>query len=144
MQVDGASKGILSPAGSGGVLLDISGKIVLNFTWGLGQNTNNTAEILAIWQGLAQARRLSISKLDVIGDSRIFIHALNQRKALKNMGLGHYYRKVIDQMKEFEEVKFYHVLRNLNQLEDHEANRGTSLGKGVINVNGVENHEPIP
>ena len=60
------------------------------------------------------------------------------------MGLEHYYKKVTDQMKEFEEVKFYHVLRNLNQLADHEANRGTTLGKGVINVNGIENHEPIP
>ena len=60
------------------------------------------------------------------------------------MRLEHYYRKVTDQMKEFEEVKFYHILRNLNQLADHEANRGTSLGKGVINVNGTKNHEPIP
>jgi hypothetical protein len=60
------------------------------------------------------------------------------------MGLDHYYRKFIDQMKEFEEVKFYHILGNLNQLADHKASRGTSLGKGVINVNGVENHEPIP
>ena len=80
----------------------------------------------------------------VIGDSRIFIHALNQRKAPKNVGLDHYYRKVLVQMKDFEEVKFYYVLRNLNQLAYHEANRGTSLGKGVININGVENHEPIP
>jgi ribonuclease HI/exonuclease III len=144
LQVDGASKGNPGPAGSGGVLFDISGKIVLSFAWGLGQNTNNTAEILAIWQGLAQVRRLSIAKLAVIGDSRIFIQALNQRRAPKNMGLEHYYKKVTDQMKEFEEVKFYHVLRNLNQLADHEANRGTTLGKGVINVNGIENHEPIP
>ena len=142
--MDGASKGNPGPAGSGGVLFDISGKIVLSFAWGLGQNTNNTAEILAIWQGLAQVRRLSITKLAVIGDSRIFIQALNQRRAPKNMGLEHYYKKVTDQMKEFEEVKFYHVLRNLNQLADHEANRGTTLGKGVINVNGIENHEPIP
>jgi ribonuclease HI len=75
--VDGASKWNLGLAGSGGVLLDISGKIVLKFFWGLGLNTNNTAEILAIWQGLAQTRRLSITNLVVIGDSRIFIHALN-------------------------------------------------------------------
>ena len=52
LHVDGASKGNPGPAGSGGVLLDTSGKIVLNFSWGLGQNTNNIAEILAIWQGL--------------------------------------------------------------------------------------------
>ena len=32
LHVDGASKGNLGPAGSGGVLLDYSGKIVLNFS----------------------------------------------------------------------------------------------------------------
>ena len=63
------SKGNPGPAGSGGVLLDYSGKIVINFSWGLGQRTNNTTEILAIWQGLKQARRLSIKKLAIIGDS---------------------------------------------------------------------------
>ena len=144
MHVDGASKGNPGPAGSGGVLLDYSGKIVLNFSWGLGKNTNNIAEILAIWQGLNQARRLSIKKLAIIGDSRIIIQALNLNKAPNNMGLSHYHRKVITQMKAFEEVKCYHVLRNVNQIPDHEANIGASLSKGVILVNGIENHESIP
>ena len=93
--MDGASKGNPRPEGSAGVLLDYSGKIVLNFSWGLGQNTNNIAEILAIWKGLVQARRLSIKKLAIIGDSRIIIQALNLKKAPNNMGLAHYHRKVI-------------------------------------------------
>ena len=125
-------------------MLDYSGKIVLNFSWGLGQNTNNIAEILAIWQGMAQARRLSIKNLAIIGDSRIIIQALNLKKAPNNMGLAHYHWKVIALMKEFEEVKCYHVLQNLNHIADHEANIGASLSKGVILVNGIENHEPIP
>ena len=144
MHVDGASKGNPVLAESGGVLLDYSGKIVLNFSWGLGQNTNNIAEILAIWKGMTQARRLSIKKLAIIGDSRIIIQALKQKKAPNNMGLSHYHRKVIAQMKDFEEVNFYHVLRNLNHMADHEANVGASLSKEVIFINGIENHEPIP
>ena len=95
-------------------LARLLGKIVLNFSWGLGQNTNNIAEILAIWQGMAQARRLSIKKLAIIGDSRIIIQALNLKKAPNNMGLAHYHRKVIAQMKDFEEVNCYHVLQNLS------------------------------
>ena len=142
--MDGASKGNLGPTGSGGVLIDYSRKIILNFSWGLGKKTNNTAEILAIWQGLNQARRLSITKLIIIGDSRIIIQALNLKKAPNNMELAHYYRKVISQMNAFEEVKFYHVLRNLNQNADHEANMGVSLSKGVLCLNGNNNHVPIP
>ena len=49
LHVDGALKGNPGNSGSGGVLLDSSGKIVLKFAWGLGHNTNNIAEILAIW-----------------------------------------------------------------------------------------------
>ena len=60
------------------------------------------------------------------------------------MGLAHYYRKVIAQVNEFEEIKLFHVLRNLNTLADNEANKGASLGKGVIIVNGSESREPIP
>ena len=60
------------------------------------------------------------------------------------MGLAHYYRKVITQLKDFDEIKCYHVLRNLNQKADHEANTGAFLGKGAILVNGTETHEPIP
>ena len=47
-------------------------------------------------------------------------------------------------MNKFEEIKLYHVLRNLNTLADSEANIGASLGKGVIIANGIESHEPIP
>ena len=60
------------------------------------------------------------------------------------MELAHYHRKIITQMKAFEEVKCYHVLRNLNQIADHEANNGASLSKGVLLLNGIENHVPIP
>ena len=60
------------------------------------------------------------------------------------MELAHFHWKIINQMKVFEEVKCYHVLRNLNHLADHEANNGVSLSKGVLKLNGIENHEPIP
>lgn len=60
------------------------------------------------------------------------------------MGLAHYYRKISFQLKAFEEVKFYHVLRNLNQIADSEANAGASLSKGFIIVNGNEDSMPIP
>ena len=142
--MDGASKGNLGHARSGGVLLDQTGKIVLNFAWGLGQKTNNIAEILAIWKGLNQVRRLSINKLIVIGDSRINIQALKMKKIPNSMDMAHYHRKVTTQLKDFEDVQFYHVLRNLNQNADHEAHIGASLSKGVLLENGIENYLPIP
>ena len=89
-------------------------------------------------------RSLSIKKLIVIGDSRINIQDFKMKKASKRMDLAHYHRKITAQLKDFEEVLFYHVLRNLNQNADHEANRGASLRKGVLLVNGNEHYCPIP
>ena len=60
------------------------------------------------------------------------------------MELTHFYRKVTLQMKDFEEVKIFHVLRHLNQLGDHEANLGVQLSKGALRLNGTINHVPIP
>ena len=72
------------------------------------------------------------------------MQALNLKKALNFMGLAHYHRKVISQLKSIEEVKCYHVLRNLNQIADSEANSGASLSKGIIIVNRNEDFMPIP
>ena len=60
------------------------------------------------------------------------------------MDLAHYYWKVIAQLKDFDEIKFYHVLRTFNQGVDHEANIGTSLNRGALLINGIEHHDPIP
>jgi ribonuclease HI len=129
--------------GGGGVLLDPTRKIILSYTWGLGHNSNNIAEILALWKGLSQARGISFSKLAVIGDSRVIIQALSQKKRPNNFLLAHYYTKINSKVVEFEEIKFFHIIRNLNQLADHEANVGASLRKGVIIVNGDESFCPI-
>ena len=60
------------------------------------------------------------------------------------MELTHIYRKVSLKIKDFEEVKFFHVLRHLNILADHEANLGAQLNKGELSLNGIISHVTIP
>ena len=60
------------------------------------------------------------------------------------MELTHIYRKVSFTIKDFEEVKFFHVLRHLNNLADHEANVGAQLNKGELSLNGIISHVTIP
>ena len=110
----------------------------------MGNKTNNVAEFLAIWQGLTQANALSIKKLVIISDSRNTIQALILKEPPKNMELTHIYRKVSLKIKDFEEVKFFHVLRHLNILADHEANLGAQLNKGELSLNGIISHVTIP
>ena len=70
---DGASKGNPGEAGGGGVLHDPEDNMMLKYSWGLGTETNNMVEALALWQGLIQAKNMGINDLIVFGDSRIII-----------------------------------------------------------------------
>jgi hypothetical protein len=49
---DGASKGNPKAASGGGVLLNPNEQLELSYAWGLGVETNNRAEALALWQVL--------------------------------------------------------------------------------------------
>jgi hypothetical protein len=80
---DGASKGNPGPAGGGGFLLDPLGMLEVTYSWGLGIETNNMAEALALWQGLRLAASKSIQKLVVFGDSRVIIQAMKTRRRPK-------------------------------------------------------------
>jgi hypothetical protein len=91
---DGASKGNPGPAGGGGVLVSPTGHLELRFAWGLGIETNNRAEALALWQGLNQAIIHNVQDLVIIGDSRLIIQALILRKRVKNAKLQHILEKI--------------------------------------------------
>jgi ribonuclease HI len=142
--IDGASKGNPGIAGGGGVLYNPEGNLVLSFAWGLGLLSNNSAEYLALWQGLSQARTLLISNLVVIGDSRIVIQSLVGRKRPNHLPLTQLYSRILNLVQEFDQVKFYHVMRGLNQQADFEASVGSSMGKGELKLNGRDSFYPIP
>ena len=61
-----------------------------------------------------------------------------------DINLGQTYRKVLLLLTHFSTYKTYHVLRNLNNLADAEANRGTFLSKSQLIVNGETSNHPIP
>jgi len=73
---DGASKENLGAKGGGGVIYNPIELWELVYSWGLGEETNNNAEALSLWQGLTQAHKLAIKEITVIGDSRILIQAM--------------------------------------------------------------------
>jgi len=141
---DGASKGNPGKAGGGGIILEPSGKIHLSYAWGLGQASNNQAEILALWQGLTQARNLNIQKINIFGDSRLIIKAVHTKKVPSDIYLGQIFKKICLLLSQFRNYKAQHVLRNLNSLADAEANQGVLLNKSQLSVNGGSSTCAIP
>ena len=67
------------------------------FASGLGIDTNNMAEALALWQGMRIAKTLGISELTVIGDSRIAICALVENLMPNHMALRQLIHKIAAQ-----------------------------------------------
>jgi len=110
----------------------------LRFTWGLGTKTNNRVEALALWQELIQEISHIIQDLVIIGDSRIVIKALIHQRKLKNAKLNNLLEKIQLLLGNFRSYKLYHVLRNLNEQADIEANEGVLLTAGTMQLKGTE------
>jgi ribonuclease HI len=141
---DGALKGNPGRAGGGGILLEPNGSTKLSFAWGLGIASNNQAEFLALWQGINQVLKMGINKVNMVGDSKQVVDAINLKKPPKDMRLAQLYKKIFILLEQLEEYKVYHVLRTLNGDADKEANQGSLQNKGQLKINGEISHHPIP
>jgi len=140
----GASKGNPGFAGGGGVLLSPDGSEVIRFAWGLGKESNNRVEALALWQGLSQAIKGNFLSISVFGDSRIIIQALNTNKNPSQIQLSNTLRKIKLILPKFHKISFYHIPRNLNSEADKEANQGALMSKRSLTVNNFDSLFNIP
>ena len=122
-------------AGGGGVLLDPADNLILKYSWGIGSDTNNNVEALALWQGLFQAKAIGVSDLTVFGDSRIIIHALTHHSSPSNLRLQQTLRRIQALILTFRHLEFFHILRKLNSEADLAANEVVPLSKGDLLIN---------
>jgi hypothetical protein len=67
----GASKGNPGTTGAGGIIYSSEGEKLATFCWGLGQRTNNQAEILSLIKVCQIARERGHRELQAFGDSEI-------------------------------------------------------------------------
>lgn len=63
----------LGVVGLEGVILDLKEKRETKSRWGLGVDTNNQVQVLAIYQGIKISISMGIRKLVVLGDSSLII-----------------------------------------------------------------------
>jgi ribonuclease HI len=132
---DGASKGNPGTAGAGGVIYDSDGLRRDSFCWGIGQKTNNQAEIQALLKACQIARDRGYKEFQALGDSEILIKNLNTDNLFTNASLNKTLNRLKRILLDFDSYKFYHILRNLNSEADLLANKGCTLGKGQLLLN---------
>jgi ribonuclease HI len=120
---DGAARGNPGPAGAGAVVLDSKGKVLARAGKFLGRQTNNVAEYEGVILGLARAKELGATEVEVRADSLLLIRQLEGEYQVKNAALKVLHRRAKDLLRSFEHYDLRHVPREENTLADEMSNR---------------------
>jgi ribonuclease HI len=80
---------------------------------------------------------MGIQNLVIVGDSRLVIRAIIHRTQTQSAKLNNLLDKIHLLLGCFSSYEIYHVLRELNEKADVEANKGALLAPGNLNLNGT-------
>lgn len=136
LNTDGGSRGNPGPAAAGIVLRSGDGEILKTASRYLGEATNNQAEYRALILGLETASNIdpSISladvSLEILMDSELIVRHMQGKYKVRAKELIPLYEAAQDLVAKFGEVKFEHVVRELNTEADALVNQSLNrLGK---------------
>eukprot|EP00253_Pinus_taeda_P011126 PITA_11126 len=150
LNFDGASKGNPGTAGFGGIFRNYVGSPLLIYYGNIGWDTNNSAKLEGLWQGLLLSRNHNFHPLEVEGDSQILInmakHLLNGSHAKKiatSWRLEARLEAMEQELLNNRAITFNHIKREGNKVVDFMANLGVenehTLQKGTLDI--LMNHE---
>ena len=80
--------------------------------------TNNVVEYESCMMGIQAAIETKIKKLEVYGDSALFIYQLKSEWKTRDSKLVSYYMFIKELIKQFEEISFEHLPREKNYMAD--------------------------
>ena len=122
MNFDGCSKGNPGLAGAGAVIY-INNEEVWTGSSFVGTNsTNNEAEYAGLILGLEKALEMNIKNLLINGDSQLVIHQMTGKYNCNSPNLIPLFQTAKKLEQKFENIKYEHLLRNLNHRADELAN----------------------
>lgn len=131
MNFDGASKGNLGAAGFGGIFRDAVGNSLKIYYGSIGRDSNNSAELEGLWQGLLIAEENNFSPPEVEGDSQILIDATTRlqlgnpaSRVSTSWRLLTRLEQIEQWLKAFHAISFKHIHRIANKVADRLANKG--------------------
>ena len=111
---------------------------------GLGTETNNIVEALALWQGLVIAKNKRITRLAVLGDLRIVIQAIVEGNLPNHLHLRKLLNEIQSLVHFFHKVNFFLMLRIHNKEANLAANVGSTLSPSSLQINGSHDFFPLP
>jgi len=99
--VDGGARGNPGPAAAAAVVTTPDGAVLDEATELLGEQTNNVAEYRALLLGLARARELGATEVDVVNDSELVAKQITGAYKVKHAGLRPLYLDAMAALRAF-------------------------------------------
>jgi ribonuclease HI len=116
----------------------------VDFSWGLGKNTNNKEETLVVYMGLQIAHSRNIQALTVIGDSEIVIRELLGISTSATQPSSGLHTRIKSLKQLFPKIHFFHILRSQNKEVDRLAKSTKSIEQGQLFINQISSHAWLP
>ncbi|MGD9736843.1 MAG: ribonuclease HI family protein [Solirubrobacterales bacterium] len=122
VNVDGGARGNPGPAAVGVVVRDADGEILVEHAERIGRTTNNVAEYRALLLGIATAREIGGTELDLVGDSELIVRQVEGRYKVKDATLRELHAEATRQLGQLESWSIRHVKRAENADADRLVN----------------------
>ena len=87
---------------------------------------------------------LEIKEANISGDSQVIIKIMVTNSSPRDLRLARLISRIRSLGKLFQNLKYFHVLRDNNKEADLEANKATLLSVGATIRDGDETWDPIP
>lgn len=122
VHVDGGARGNPGPAAIAAVVSSSEGEALEEHSERIGEATNNVAEYRAMLLGIARARALGASELELVGDSELVVRQVRGDYKVKNAGLQPLHAQTLAALEGFERWSIRHVPRQQNASADRLVN----------------------
>jgi ribonuclease HI len=123
VHVDGGARGNPGPAAAASVVSTPEGEVLDETSELLGTVTNNVAEYRALLLGLARARALGASEVEVVNDSELIAKQVQGLYKVKHEAMRPLHRQAMAALREFEEWSIRSVPRAQNAHADALVNQ---------------------
>ena len=123
VHVNGGARGNPGPAAAASVVSTPAGEVLDEAAELLGSVTNNVAEYRALLLGLARARALGASEVEVVNDSELIAKQVQGAYKVKHEAMKPLHRQALAALREFEKWSIRSVPRAQNADADALVNQ---------------------
>jgi len=118
VHVDGGARGNPGPAAAACVISSPAGEVLGEHAELLGSATNHVAEYRALLLGLARARELGATEIEVVGDSELIAKQVQGVYKVKHEAMKPLHRQALAALEQFERWSIRTVPRAQNADAD--------------------------